>query len=97
MSRVKSAPAAMHRAASSALRGHRPSLASSSWNARDHRGPFGEQVAAAVRDLPQLGDRGVDVERFPAHVVARGAGDTGGAVTAAASSEEAATGLAAVQ
>jgi hypothetical protein len=64
---------------------------------QDHPGPFGEQVAAAVRDLPQLGDRGVDVERFPARVAARGAGDTGGAVTAAASSEEAATGLAAVR
>jgi hypothetical protein len=38
-------------------------------------GPLGEQVAATVGDLPQLGDGGVDVERFPARVAGRGAGD----------------------
>jgi hypothetical protein len=32
----------------------------------DHPGPFGEQVTAAVGDLAQLGECGVDVERLPA-------------------------------
>jgi hypothetical protein len=38
-------------------------------------GPFGEEVAAAAGNLPQLGDRGLDVQRLPAHVAARGAGE----------------------
>jgi len=67
----------MHRAASSALRGHRPSLASWSCNARITPSPCGEQVAAAVRDLAQLGHRGVDVERFTARVAGGRAGDSG--------------------
>ena len=28
---------------------------------QDHSGPFGEQAAAAVRDLPQLSHHGLDV------------------------------------
>jgi hypothetical protein len=40
-------------------------------------GPFCEQITAAVGDLPQLGNRGVDVERFPAGVAACGGGDPG--------------------
>jgi hypothetical protein len=39
--------------------------------------PFGEQVATAVRDMPQLGDRGLDVERFPARLPGGCAGDPG--------------------
>ena len=32
---------------------------------QDHSGAFGEQVAAAVRDLPQFGERRLNVERVP--------------------------------
>jgi hypothetical protein len=39
----------------------------------DHPGPFGEQVAATVRDLPQLRERRVDVERVSARMPAGGA------------------------
>jgi hypothetical protein len=38
-------------------------------------GPFGQEIAAAVRDPPQLGDRGLDVDRLPGHVPAGGAGE----------------------
>jgi hypothetical protein len=40
-------------------------------------GPFGQQVAAAVRNLPQLGYRGLDVQRLPAHIAANSAGELG--------------------
>jgi hypothetical protein len=40
-------------------------------------GPFGQQVAAAVGNLPQLGDRGLDVQRLPAYVAANSAGELG--------------------
>jgi hypothetical protein len=43
----------------------------------DHPGPLGQQIAAAASDLPQLGHRGLDVERFPARVAPRRAGDSG--------------------
>jgi hypothetical protein len=36
----------------------------------DHPSPFGEQVVAAVGELSQLGDRGIDVEWLPAGVAA---------------------------
>jgi hypothetical protein len=40
-------------------------------------GPFGQQVAAAVGNLSQLGDRGLDVQRLPAYVPANSAGELG--------------------
>jgi hypothetical protein len=43
----------------------------------DDPGPLGEQVAAAVRDFPQLGDCGLGVERFPPRVAGSRAGDAG--------------------
>jgi hypothetical protein len=45
--------------------------------AENHASPFGEQVPATVRDLPQLCHRGVDVERFPARVAGCSAGELG--------------------
>jgi hypothetical protein len=53
----------MSSAASSALRCH-SSLFFACVEAKCDPGPFGKQVGATVRDLPQLGHRGVDVERF---------------------------------
>jgi hypothetical protein len=41
-------------------------------------GPFGQQVAAPVGNLPQLGNRGLDVKRLPADIAAGGAGEPGG-------------------
>jgi hypothetical protein len=59
----------MHRAASSDLRGHRPSLVLVA-ECQDQPGPFGEQVAATGRDLPQLCDCSLDVERLMARKAA---------------------------
>jgi hypothetical protein len=39
---------------------------------QDHSGPFGEQVATAGRDLAQLGERDVDVQRVPARIAPSG-------------------------
>jgi hypothetical protein len=38
--------------------------------AKGQPGPFGQQIATPGRDLSELGDRGVDVQRFPARVPA---------------------------
>jgi hypothetical protein len=39
--------------------------------------PLGQQVTTPAYDLPQLCHRGIDVERFPARVATRRAGDSG--------------------
>ena len=38
-------------------------------------GPLGQQVAASVGNLPQLGYRGFNVQRLPAHEAANSAGE----------------------
>jgi hypothetical protein len=45
--------------------------------AENHPGPFGEQVASVAGNLPELGDRRVDVERVAARLTRGGAGDPG--------------------
>jgi hypothetical protein len=45
--------------------------------AKCHPCPFGQEVAAAVGNLPQLGNRGLDVQRLPAYVPANSAGELG--------------------
>jgi hypothetical protein len=40
-------------------------------------GSFGQEVAAAVGNLPQLGNRGLDVQRLPAYEAAGSAGELG--------------------
>jgi hypothetical protein len=74
VSLVRSAPAAMSSAAWSALRCH-SSLFFAGVEAEGYPGPFGQQVAAAVGNLPQLGYRGLHVERLLAYEAANSLGE----------------------
>ena len=48
------------------------------WGAEGQPGLLGEKVTTAVRNLLQLADRGVDVERSAGRVTAGRAGESGG-------------------